>query len=151
MPRHIFERKWIMAEYTNASVVEVASGQNIPFTETAVSASPCIVHREGAGVVTLRGLTNQCSARFRVTFGGNIAVPEDGTVEAISIALAINGEPLTSATAVVTPAATEEYFNVFAAAFVAVPKGCCLTAAVENTSEQSINVANSNLIVERVA
>lgn len=140
-----------MAEYTNSGVLEVASGQNIPFTETAVPASQCIVHREGAGIVTLRGLTNQNAARFRVTFGGNIAVPDDGTVEAISIALAINGEPLTSATAVVTPAATGDYFNVFAAAFVAVPKGCCLTVAVENTSTQSINVANSNLIVERVA
>lgn len=140
-----------MAEYMNASVVEVSSGQNLPFTETAVSASPCIVHREGAGIVTLRGLTNQCNARFRVTFGGNIAVPDDGTVEAISIALAINGEPLTSATAVVTPAAAGDYFNVFAAAFVAVPKGCCVTVAVENTSSQSIEVSNSNLIVERVA
>lgn len=140
-----------MAEYSNANVVEVASGQNVPFTETAVPGGTCIVHREGAGIVTLRGMTNQCSARFRVTFGGNIAVPEDGTAEAISIALAINGEPLTSATAIVTPAAAENYFNVFVAAFVAVPKGCCVTVAVENTSMQSINVANSNLIAERVA
>ena len=140
-----------MAEYSNANVVEVASGQNVPFTETAVPGGTCIVHREGAGIVTLRGMTNQCSARFRVTFGGNIAVPEDGTAEAISIALAINGEPLTSATAIVTPAAAENYFNVFVAAFVAVPKGCCVTVAVENTSTQSINVANSNLIAERVA
>ena len=140
-----------MAEYTNADTIEVAAGQNVTFTETAVSASPCIIHREGAGVVTLRGMTSQCNARFRVTFGGNIAVPTDGTVEAISIALAVNGEPLNSATAIVTPTATDEYFNVFAAAFVAAPKGCCLTVAVENTSGQSINVANSNLIVERVA
>ena len=140
-----------MAEYTNASTVEVASGQNIPFTETAVEGKGCIVHRPGAGNVTLRGLTNQCNARFRVTFGGNIAIPDDGTVEAISIALAINGEPLNSATAIVTPAAVDDYFNVFASAFVAVPKGCCVTVAVENTSSQSINVTNSNLIAERVA
>lgn len=140
-----------MAEYTNASTIEVASGQNVPFTETAVEGGRCIVHRAGAGTITLRGMTNQCNARFRVTFGGNIAVPDDGTAEAISIALTINGEPLNSATAIVTPAATGDYFNVFAAAFVAVPQGCCVTVAVENTSSQSINVANSNLIAERVA
>ena len=81
-----------MAEYTNSNIVEVAAGQNVPLTKTAVNSKPCIVHREGAGIVTLRGLTNQCKARFRVAFGGNIAIPTGGTVEAITAALAINGE-----------------------------------------------------------
>lgn len=98
----------------------------------------------------LRGLTNQCKARFRVSFGGNIAIPTGGTVGAISAALAINGEPLTSAVATVTPAAVENYFNIFVAANVDVPKGCCVTVAMENTSAQAISFANSNMIVERV-
>ena len=72
-------------------------------------------------------------------------------MEAISTALAINGEPLTSATAIVTPAAVENYFNIFVSAFVEVPRGCCLTVAAENTSTQAINFENSNMIVERVA
>ena len=140
-----------MAEYTNSNMVEVAAGQTVPLTETAVNSKPCIVHREGAGIVTLRGLTNQCKARFRVTFGGNIAIPTGGTVEAITAALAINGEPLTSATATVTPAAVENYFNIFVSAIVEVPRGCCLTVAMENTSTQAINFANSNLTVDRVS
>lgn len=140
-----------MAEYTNASIVTVAAGQNVPLTETAVNSKPCIVHREGAGIVTLRGLTNQCKARFRVAFGGNIAIPTGGTVEAISAALAINGEPLNSATAIVTPAATDNYFNVFVSAIVEVPKGCCLTVAMENTSTQAINIANTNMVVDRIS
>lgn len=140
-----------MAEYTNSNIVEVAAGQNAPLTETAVNSKPCIVHREGAGIVTLRGLTNQCKARFRVTFGGNIAIPAGGTVEAITAALAINGEPLTSATATVTPAAVENYFNIFVSAIVEVPRGCCLTVAIENTSTQAINFANSNLTIDRVS
>jgi molybdopterin-binding protein len=69
----------------------------------------------------------------------------------ISVAIAIEGEPLASATAIVTPAAVEEFFNVFTAVFVEVPRGCCLTVAVENTSADAINVQNANLIVERVA
>ena len=140
-----------MAEYTNSNIVEVAVGQNVPLTKTAVNSKPCIVHREGAGIVTLRGLTNQCKARFRVAFGGNIAIPTGGTVEAITAALAINGEPLTSATATVTPAAVENYFNIFVSAIVEVPRGCCLTVAMENTSTQAINFANSNLAVDRVS
>ena len=140
-----------MAEYTNANIVEVAAGQNVPLMENLVNSKPCIVHREGAGIVTLRGLTNQCKARFRVAFGGNIAIPTGGTVEAITAALAINGEPLTSATATITPAAVENYFNIFVSAIVEVPRGCCLTVAMENTSTQAINFANSNLTVDRVS
>ena len=140
-----------MAEYTNSSIVEVAAGQNVPLTETAVNSKPCIVHREGAGIVTLRGLTNQCKARFRVAFGGNISIPTGGTIEAISAALAINGEPLNSATAIVTPAATDNYFNIFVSAIVEVPKGCCLTVAMENISTQAVNFANSNMTIDRVS
>ena len=140
-----------MAEYTNASIVTVAAGQNVPLTETAVNSKPCIVHREGAGIVNLRGLTNQCKARFRVAFGGNIAIPTGGTVEAISAALAINGEPLNSATAIVTPAATDNYFNIVVSAIVAGPKGCCLTVAMENTSTQAINISNANMVVDRIS
>lgn len=140
-----------MAEYTNTNTVTVAAGQNVPFTETAITGSPCIVHREGAGIVTLRGLTNQCRARFKVTFGGNIAIPTGGAVGAISAALAVNGEPLNSAKGIVTPAAVDQYGNIYVAANIDVPRGCCLTVAVENTSDQAINVANANLIVERVA
>lgn len=140
-----------MAEFTNATTALVAAGQNVPLTETAVAGNCSIVHREGAGIVTLRGLTNQCRARYKVSFGANIAIPTGGTVEAISIALAVNGEPLVSATAVVTPAAVGDYGNIFVSANVDVPSGCCLTVAAENISGQAINVANANMIVERVA
>lgn len=140
-----------MAEFTNSNIVTVAAGQNLPLTETAVKCGSCIAHWEGAGIVTLRGLTNQCRARYKVSFGANIAIPDGGTVAPISVALAIAGEPLNSATAIVTPAAAGEYFNVFTAAFIDVPRGCCITIAVENTSTQAISIANSNLIAERVA
>lgn len=140
-----------MAEYTNSGVVTVAAGQNVPLTETAVAGKGCIVHREGAGIVTLRGITNQCKARYKVSFGANIAIPTGGTVEAITAALAINGEPLTSATATVTPAAAENFFNIFVAAFIEVPRGCCVTVAAENTSTQAILFDNSNFIAERVS
>lgn len=130
----------------------VEQGQNVQFTETAVrSCKPCVKHREGSGIVTLRGLTNQCNARFRVSFSGNIAVPTGGTVGEISLAIAIEGEPLQSTRMRVTPAAVDNYFNVSAQADICVPRGCCASVAVENTSGQAINVQNANLIVTREA
>lgn len=86
-----------MAEYSYAALQTVEAGQNVLFNETPVAPSRCIVHRDGSGIVTLRGLTNcQCRARFRMSFGANIAIPTGGTVGAISVALAIAGEPLPS-------------------------------------------------------
>ena len=140
-----------MAEFSNSNTVIVATGENLPLTETAVKAPICIMHREGSGLVTLRSLTNQCKSRFKVSFGGNIAIPTGGTVGPISVALAVGGEPLTSATAIVTPAAVENYFNVFVAAFIEVPRGCCVTVAVKNVSTQTIEIANANLVIERTA
>ena len=141
-----------MAEYTAVALQEVAAGQNIIFTETPVGCNRgYVLHREGSGIFTLRGITNQCTARYKVSFGGNIAVPAGGTAGEISVAISIEGEALGSATAIVTPAAVEEFFNVFMAVFVDVPRGCCLTVGVRNTSEDAINVQNANLIVERVA
>ena len=140
-----------MAEYTNAYVQSVAPNANVVFTEEPVSGKGCIVHREGSGLITLRGMTNQCRALFRVTFGGNIAIPTGGTVGEISIAVAIDGEPVPSATATVTPAAVANFFNVFSSVFIEVPKGCCVTVSVRNINTQAIEVENANIIVERVA
>ena len=129
----------------------VAENQNVLFTDSITCGNCSITHRDGSGIVTLRGTTNQCRARYKVSFGGNIAVPTGGTVEAISLGLAIDGEALGSSTMIVTPAAVEEYFNVFGAMFVDVPKDCCLTASIQNVSTQPILVQNANLIIERVA
>lgn len=140
-----------MAEFTSNAIQEVASSQNVLLTETPVGGNCSVVHREGSGLVTLRGITNQCRARFRVFFNGNIAIPSTGTVSAISIAVAINGESVSTSEAIVTPAAIDNYFNVSSAIFIDVPAGCCSQVSVKNTSDQAINIQNANLIVERVA
>lgn len=150
--RYLFlERNDFMAEYTAIYVQQVAANQNVLFTETPVpSGNSAVVHREGSGIITLRGQTNQCRALFKVVYGGNIAIPTGGTVGPISIAISVDGEALGSATATVTPAAVGDEFNVFAAALVSVPRGCCVTVSVRNINTQTIEVQNSNLIVERI-
>ena len=137
-----------MAEFTGIALQTVAQGEDVALTETPVCATKCIVHRQGSGIVKLRGLTNQCRARFLVSYSGNIQIP---TGEAISLAIAIDGEPLQSTRMIVTPAAVENFFNVSAQAYVDVPRGCCVTVAVQNTSAQAIEVQNSNLIAVREA
>ena len=62
---------------------------------------PCrrgyVLHREGSGLFTLRGIVNNpsaCSAKYKVSFGANIAIAAGGTAGPISLALAIDGEPI---------------------------------------------------------
>lgn len=136
---------------------------------------PCnkgyVFHRNESGIITLRGIVNNvnaCFARYQVTFNGNIAVPEGGTAPAaISVALALDGEPILTSKAIATPAAAAEavpsnvnFFNVTSTAIITVPKGCCFNVSVENTSESAtpatvpapaIEVQNANLTVTRIA
>lgn len=141
-----------MAEFTAVAQQTVAPNQVVLFTDVAVRGNNSIMHREGSGLVSLRGLTCcQPRARFKVSFGGNIAIPTGGTVDAISVAFAIDGEPVASSNMIVTPAAVQEFFNVSREMNIDVPAGCCIQVSVENTSEDDILVENANLIVERVA
>ena len=139
-------------EITANAAQSVAANQNVLMTDTVVGGSCSMVHRNGSGLVTLRGTGCQPGrARFRVTFGANIAVPTGGTAGAISVAISINGEPVTTTTMISTPAAVNEFHNVSRALFLDVPGGCCTQISVENTSGVAIDVENANLIIERVA
>lgn len=140
-----------MSEFTANALQTVPQGEDVAFTESPVCGTKCIVHRQGSGVVKLRGITNQCKARFLVSYSGNIQIPTGGTVEAISLAIAIDGEPLQSTKMIVTPAAAENLFNVSAQVYVDVAYGYSSAIAVQNTSGQAIEVQNSNLIVVREA
>ena len=158
-----------MSEYDFAPSQLVEPNQNI-ILDTVI---PCnkgyVYHRNQSGIVMLRGIVNcptSCFARYQAVFNGNIALPEGATVGPISIALAIDGEPIQTSKAIVTPAAVAEeqpndnnFFNVTSTAIITVPKGCCFSVAVENTSTPAaaggaapeILVKNSNLTVSRIA
>lgn len=133
------------------AVQTVGANQNVYFTDTVVCGNSCITHRDDSGLVSIKGITDQCRARYRVTFGANIAVPTGGTVGPISLAIAIDGEPVQATTMTVTPTVVGAYFNVHSDVFVEVPRGCCSTISVRNITATSVNVANANLIVVRTA
>ena len=151
-----------MAEFAYNPIQLVEPGQNV-ILDTVI---PCnkgyVYHRNQSGIVILRGIVNcpnACFARFQVTFNGNIALPTGATVGPISVALAIDGEPIQTSRAIVTPAAVDQYFNVTSTAIITVPRGCCFSVSVENTSAPAtaagaapeINVQNANLTVSRIA
>ena len=154
-----------MAEYTYNPIQTVQPNQQVLLNTTIGCCKGYVLHREGSGIVTLRGIVNNPNAyfaRYQVTFNGNIALPDTAaTVQPISIAIAIDGEPLLTSNAIFTPIVAGDYGNVTSTAIVTVPKGCCFNISVENTSAvpttpaganaPAINVQNANLTVSRIA
>lgn len=146
------------SEYSYIPTQVIAENENILFLDgDRACHKGYITHRSGAGLFRLKGATNGCKAVYRVTFNANIAVAEGGVVGPISVALQEDGETLTNAVAVVTPAAVgvpdtlANFFNVSLTTFIVVPCGCCVTVSVENTSDTAIDVTNANIIFDRVA
>ncbi len=141
------------AEYSYIPVQTVAENENILFTEgDRACRKGFITHRNSSGVFRLKGASNVCKTIYKVEFNANIAVATGGTVGAISIALQEDGETLGNALATVTPAAIGDFFNVSVETFIVIPCDCCVTISVENTSAATaIDVANANLIINRVA
>ena len=154
-----------MAEFTKNEVQLVQPNQQV-LLDTAISCNKgYILHREGSGIVTLRGIVNNpnaCFARYQVTFNGNIALPADAAaVQPISLAIAIDGEPILTSNAIFTPIVAGDFGNVTSTAIITVPRGCCFNVAVENTSAipatpaganaPAINVQTANLVISRIA
>lgn len=153
------EGKSIMAEFTYNPIQLITAGAPAIFNNTISCPKGYVIHRPESGICILRGIVNnRCAkfARYQVVFNGNIALPEGATVGPISVAIAIDGEPIFTSNAIVTPAAVDQYFNVTSTAIVDVPRGCCFNLAVENTSvgettNPSINMQNANLVITRIA
>ena len=150
-----------MAEFTYNPIQTVQPNQPVILNTSIACTKGYVFHRNESGIVILRGIVNNpCAsfARYQVTFNGNIAISEDGTVAPIAIALAIDGEPVLTSRAIITPAAVGDYGNVTSTAIITVPSGCCFSISVENVTEavgttpaSPIDVQNANLVVQRIA
>ena len=150
-----------MAEFLSNAVQNVALDNPILFTDSIPCNKGYVYHEDGTGNFILKGCTNNCFARYAVTFNGNIAIPEGGAVTPISVAISVNGEARPTSRAIFTPAAVDNYGNVTSTAIITVPKGCCFNVAVRyvdatvddpaTTPTPSIEVQNANLVINRVA
>ena len=150
-----------MAEYTYNAQQEVALNNPILFNASIPCNRGNIFHDDESGVFILKGVTNNCFARYQVTYNGNISIPEGGAISPIAVAITESGEPRLTSKAIYTPQAVDEFGNVTSTAIITVPKGCCFTVSVryvdatttDPTTEPTplIEVANSNLVITRIA
>lgn len=148
------------AEYLANSVQPVNLNAPIIFSASIPCTKGYVYHEDETGIFILRGITPNCFAQYQVTFNGNIAIPEGGTVGPIAIALAINGEPRPASRAIYVPAAVDTYGNVTSTAIIKIPRGCCFTLSVDyvpgdddpaTTPTPVIEVQNANLVIARIA
>ncbi len=149
-----------MAEYLANDVQAIALNQPAIFTASIPCNRGNVYHEDETGIFILRGNTNNCFARYQVTFNGNIALPTGGAVAPIAVALAVNGEPRLTSRAIFTPAAVEEYGNVTSTAIVTVPRGCCFSLSLRSvpasadatvTPAPVIDMQNANIVINRIA
>ena len=150
-----------MAEYLANAVQNVALDNPILFTASIPCNKGYVYHEDETGVFILRGCTNNCFARYQVTFNGNVSIPEGGAITPIAVAITVNGEPRLTSRAIFVPAAVDTYGNVTSTALITVPKGCCFSVAVRyvdattddpaTTPTPTIEVQNANLVINRVA
>lgn len=151
-----------MAEYLTRDMVEsVALNAPIPFIDSIRCTKGYVYHQNGTGIFVLRGITNNCFARYEVEFTGNIAIPEEGEVTPIATAIVVSGEERIGSRSIFTPAEVDEYGNVTSRAIVDVPKGCCFTVSVEYVNgtvndptvvpTPLINVIDGSLTINRTA
>lgn len=149
-------------EYSANAVQTVAAGAGVIFT---ASPRPCrrglIYHRDESALFRLASPSKiGCNCRpccccgapeatYQVAFHANINVPEGGTVEPISLAIAIDGEIDPSSIMTFTPAAAGELGNVGADVVVGVPCICgCSGVSVRNVSGIAIEVQNANFVID---
>lgn len=150
-----------MAEYLANAAQNVALNGQVLFTASIPCNKGYIYFEDETGILILRGVTNNCFARYQVTFNGNIAIPEGGEVTPIAVALTVNGGQRPTSRAIYTPAAVDEYGNVTSTAIITVPKGCCFNLSVEYVDATTddpeteptplITVQNANLVISRIA
>lgn len=150
-----------MAEYLANAVQSVTLNGPVLFTASIPCPKGYVYHEDETGIFILRGITNNCFARYSVTFNGNISVPDGGAVTPIAVAITVNGEPRLTSRAIFTPQAVDEYGNVTSTAIITVPKGCCFSVSVRYVDATTddpateptplINVQNANLTVNRIA
>lgn len=149
-----------MAEYLANAVQLISLNQPAIFTASIPCPRGNVYHEDETGIFILRGNTQNCFARYQVTFNGNVAIPTGGAVTPIAVALAVNGEPRQTSRAIFTPAAVDTYGNVTSTAIVTVPRGCCFTLSLRyvaadedpaTTPTPVIQLQNANLTIARIA
>lgn len=143
-----------MARYITSTDQNVALNGTIPFDIVSIPCNKRDVIPLTSGVLTLRGRTPNCFARYDVSVQGNIAIPEGGAVTPIAVGISINGVVSPESVAIVTPTATEEYWHINTSIPITVPSGCCVSVSavyVDGTEDDAATTPTPSILVRRQA
>ena len=143
-----------MPLYVTTSDNLVALNGTIPFNDVSIPCNSGNVIPIASGILTLKGNTPNRFARYNVRVQANIAVPEEGELTPIAIAIAINGAVIPESVAIYTPQATEEYGHINTEAIVTIPCGCCASISavyVDGTEDDASVVPTPSILVRRNA
>lgn len=143
-----------MAEYLTTADQNVALNAPILFTLASIPCRAGNVLATSPGILTLRGNTHNCFARYVVSLSANVQIPTGGTVTPIALAITLNGEPLPESVAIINVAAVEEYQHIFTQATITVPSGCCFNVSaryIDATDDDPAIVGTPAITVRRAA
>ena len=150
------------AEYSIITPQTVAVNQPAVFLDSPCPCAEGFIFKKSGGVFLLANnapITPACSCgcgcrriyttNYEVEVHVNIEIPTDGTVEEISLAIAVDGVVDPASVMSFTPAAAETAGNVGASIIVSVPSICgCDSVAIVNASTQPITINNASLVFD---
>ena len=147
------------AQYSIVTPQTVAPNQPVAFLNAPCPCNEGLIFKKSGGVFLLanNAPTQNCSCGCRriyetdyeVEVHANIEIPTGGTVEVITLALAVDGVVDPASIMSFTPAAVEVAGNVGTSIIVSVPSICgCDSVAVVNASTQPITINNASLVFD---
>ena len=143
-----------MARYLTSADQNISLNGIFPFDIVSIPCNRGCVIPIATGVLNLRGGSSNRFARYEVNLQANVAVPENGEVTPIGVAITLNGVPIPDSVAIVTPAAAEDVWHISTSTTITVPCGCCVSisaAYVDATEDDAAVTPTPSIFVRRRA
>ena len=143
-----------MANYITSTDQNVALNGTIPFDMLSIPCNKGYLIPITTGVLTLKGGSTNRFARYEVKAQANVAIPEDGDVTPLAIAITLNGVAIPDSVSIVTPAAAEDVWHINTSTTITVPCGCCVSvsaAYVDATEDDATTTPTPSIFVRRRA
>lgn len=143
-----------MARYLTSADQNVSLNGTFPFDIVSIPCNRGCVIPITTGILNLRGGHTNKFARYEVELLANVAIPENGELTPIGVAITLNGVPIPESVAIITPAAAEDVWHISTSATITVPCGCCVSvsaAYVDATEDDAAVTPTPSIFVRRRA
>lgn len=144
----------IISKYLTSTDQNVALNNTVPFDIVSIPCNRGCVIPITTGVLTLKGNTSNRFARYEVKLQANVAIPENGAITPIALAITLNGVAIPDSVAIVTPVAAEEFWHINTSVTITVPCDCCISvsaAYVDATEDDASVTPTPSILVRRQA